>query len=276
VLVPEKVASPDLVEVRGQKAAFDVAEAAPTMRVASIEAPPKNRLAALMAPVVLFLLAVTGYLYWRSEQMSEAPGQPSLTVGKGQKSSDLKGTNKMLSTAVPPAPKAEHQVSEKDRTYPTNQIVSASLMISRPFSTITTEAGVDYRCFNFPKDVAIGLISSNSGGPPVRAVGQMKFRADELITFNPADVVERFPKCLKRFQSGDIYCAKFINDHDSDDLVEAISTIPGIQMLDFDQCWDMTPACLDILNKFDDLRVFSCQYSNLMVPCCPGPDVGTN
>lgn len=260
-IAPEANASP------GAKNVWESIEYAATMPVRSVASGSKKQSLALLIPVIAVLLSLLCYAYLRSRQNALVPHQTAklslqpVSTTKGQKVSDHKVTGGQAGKDGTVGKKSDAPAKVKDDPYPLNQIVTASLMLQRPFSTITKEAGVDYRVFNFPTDVAIGLIATGSGGPAVRAVGQMKYPADELITLIPADVVERYPKCLKRFKPGDIYCVKLLNDHDDDEFIEVISTIPGVQMLDFENCWDMTKKCLATLGKFDQLKVFRCPYS---------------
>jgi serine/threonine protein kinase len=258
----------------------EAAQYAATMRVRSVASGAQKRSPLVFIPVFAVLLSLVVYACLRSRQSELAAHRPTKSAppvvstvngqkASEQKSSDLKSSDskssdlkgRQINNASITGKKAEKSAAEKDDPYPVNQIVSASLMIQKPFTTIVNEAGVDYRIFNFPTDVTIGLISTSSGGRAVRAMGQMKYRADEHITLTPADVVERYPRCLKRFKPGDIYGVRFLNDHDDDEFIEVISTIPGVQLLDFTDCWDMTNHCLSTLNKFDQLKVFRCSYS---------------
>jgi len=152
---------------------------------------------------------------------------------------------------------------DKDADLPGHQIVSASLMIDKPYSSLIVENNISYRVFNFPSDTVIGLISSSSGGAMVRAVGQLRCPVDEHITFTPGEIAERYPKCLKRFSPGDIYCVKFNKSYCDDSMVAAVAGIPEVAMLDFELCWGMTPKCIDALNRFQKLKAFNSPYSVL-------------
>jgi tRNA A-37 threonylcarbamoyl transferase component Bud32 len=256
----------DMSVGQAARVACDFPEAMATMRVPSTAQVSKKRILPLALAGVALVCTVAISIILQLRQQQRYPQQPVKAptavalAAKGQQLPDQNGAHPPLVKSGQ-VNKAESKADDKEHQYPTNQIVTASLMIQKRFSTMLREGNIEYRVFNFPKDVALGLIASSGGGPAVRATGLIKYPADELITMIPADVVERYPKCLKRFKAGDLYCLKFLNDHDSDELIEATTGIPDVRMLDFENCWDMTTNCLGSLNKFDKLTAFRCPYS---------------
>ncbi len=188
----------DAIEAATARTPLEAAQYAATMRVRSVASGAQKRSPLLLIPLMAVLLSLAGYSYLRSRQSAIIPPRISkaslqlVSTASGQKASENKGTGTGTGIGVQAGKagtagtKSDKPAKEKNDPFPLNQIVSASLMIQKPFSTITTEAGVDYRVFNFPTDVVIGLISTSSGGRAVKAVGHMKYRADEHITLIPS------------------------------------------------------------------------------------------
>ena len=207
----------------------------------------------------LIMLVSVGVWQWRLKQ-SQAKTMPlteqlqKLNPQPAAKATEAADSDKAMFT------KQTSELEETTELFP-HQIVTASLLLKTPFATQVTENGKTYRVFKFPKDVVIGMISAGKMEAPVKASGELKFDAEQKLTFTPTEVVGRAPNCLKRFHEGDIYGLKFNPKSISDQIFAATTNIPEIKQIDLTGCWGMTAKSLESMRKFENLTEVDCSYS---------------
>jgi len=145
--------------------------------------------------------------------------------------------------------------------FPQHQIVTASLLLNKPFSTTVQEHGKWFRQFDFPKDVAIGLLAVPDKGKPFQAIGQIKLPVNDALVFIPAEIVGRCPDCLKRFQPHELVGIKFPPDADAK-MFKAVGNIRGVVVLDFEMCKGITAEAVEPLRTLYNVWVLKGSDNN--------------
>ncbi|MBS1993131.1 MAG: protein kinase [Cyanobacteria bacterium SZAS LIN-3] len=213
--------------------------------------------------VAAVLIAASSFAYWQSRMQANKPKPMALTEQLQKLGPAPQAKSAEATTSEQAIFNQQAKESESTGEFYPFQIVTVSLLLKKPFSRTVVENGKQIRCFDFPKDVVIGLISSDKMDAPVKAVGELKFDINEQLTFTPTEVVSRAPNCLKRFRAGDIYRLKFRPKTDNDKIFGATKNIPGVKVIDFTGCWGLTSNALEIFRAFQGIRELDASYSNI-------------
>ncbi|CAN5523658.1 hypothetical protein BH11CYA1_BH11CYA1_03570 [soil metagenome] len=142
----------------------------------------------------------------------------------------------------------------------------ASALGTTPYSTIKVINGVKYRCFKFPTDLQIGLLSFSQNGrsTTIPAMNEVKIPIETKVTFISSVGILENPIYWKRFRAGDMY-ALYLLDTSLDDRefaqqLEASANIGGIQSLHLGGA-SLLASAVPSLSKFKSLTEFTAQGS---------------
>jgi tRNA A-37 threonylcarbamoyl transferase component Bud32 len=254
------------VAVTAGGATIVTAQQPASLNLKAIKEVPTKKWGLVVAPLVAVLCAIAGFTYWQSK--SEVKRAPKVALTE-----ELKNFSPQLYEHTAEDKLADTEIVEE--TYgpdpddlppaklPTNQIVTVSLLMKKPFSHIETEAGESTRVFDFPSDVALGLLQSRRLRHELLAQGQLKVPAKARVNFVPSGIVGRYPECLKRFQPDDIFCVNFDPKFCDAQIVKAAQNIPGVKKIAVRNCNDLTAAAIGNLKGFPHITAFDCTDSKL-------------
>jgi len=226
---------------------------------------------------VIALIPICGYAYWYfqlrpplSAQKSTAAQTTAVAASAATTASPAASTTSPVapttaSTASPTAtttapitevttPIETTKADDAFNNFPQHQIVTASLLLTKPFSTDVQENGKWFRVFDFPKDVAIGLLVVPDKGKPFQAIGQCKVPVGDGLVFVPAEITGRYPNCLKRFRPHELAGIKFPPNTDAN-ILKAAGNIKGVVVLDFSLCQGITTESADPLKTLFNIWV---------------------
>lgn len=127
------------------------------------------------------------------------------------------------------------------------------------YSSIKMQNGQKTRCFEFPKDFALGAISefdSNIRGYksiPIKARGSKSFPAQTKLLFLPSIALTKYPAYLERFQPGDFESVS-LRFAGTDEMVIVASKISGLKELRLFNAKGYTQKACDTICKMKDLE----------------------
>jgi len=131
--------------------------------------------------------------------------------------------------------------------------------VTTPYSAIEIVAGRKWRSFHFPSDITIGYLSHSSDNHSYRYAATGTFRVPEEIKneFEPSPVVAKYPQYLTRFREGDVESVSIAGSDKFDQILAAVSAIPGVKSLGFAGSAQLSVNCIASLNKFRQLKSFT-------------------
>jgi len=204
------------------------------------------------------LLSALAYAYWLAAQT----GEVIQTSAVGVPGSTRIAASQLQERKVSADPASFDNAGSLVRMpMPGPQIVSASLLIKVPYCTFRIVDGQKMRCFKFPTDVVIGQIVT--GDPPLyyRASGNLRFRLSDELTFIPASVVGRFPRCLERFLKTDIHGILIDSEDEDSKTLSAVLEMSEVQLLNFAESKHLDKIALKKLKNFHEIKVFIGSHS---------------
>ena len=157
----------------------------------------------------------------------------------------------------------EDEIVAFDGKFPQHQYPSTELLSQKPFCAMIDDNNVKYRYFDFPKDVVIGIMTSDHQPKPFKAYGRFKIAQSDWLTFIPTDAAEHSPGCFKRFSANDINCVRLDPPYPQDALLEQVADIPELQMLDLENCQGVTASGAENLARFKKLKTLDAAYSSV-------------
>ncbi len=130
---------------------------------------------------------------------------------------------------------------------------------TRPYSAIEIVAGRKWRSFRFPSDITIGYLSHSSDKHIYRfaATGALRVPAEIKNEFEPSPVVAKYPQYLTRFREGDVESVSIAGSDKFEQVLAAVSSIPGVKSLGFAGSAQLNSNCIASLNKFRQLKSFT-------------------
>jgi serine/threonine protein kinase len=195
----------------------------------------------------VLLLVSGGYHYWQSQNVIGR--QTQLALSKLQQSN--------LTTSETAADNQSERTSFETQTSMFEKARFASVSGAKsPFSTTQMINGNRMRCFDFPNDARIGMISSATPWKLLKATGKLTFAdSDRLFLVPDLDLGDN-PDCLKRFRPGDIFGVTFFTGADSVEIFKTALNIPDVQELDLAKSDNLADPPIDVLKQFRHLKIF--------------------
>ncbi len=129
-----------------------------------------------------------------------------------------------------------------------------SSRINAPYSSLETANGKRFRTFDFPKDAFLGCLYGDSIGDSARAQGLVTLSDSEALTYCPSRTATRFPRYLQRFRAGDIQAIKLLSFANDNEMLKAITMVPGVQTLRLASCKNIDARGLRILSRMPQLK----------------------
>ncbi len=129
-----------------------------------------------------------------------------------------------------------------------------SIKITTPYSSFQTEKGERFRVFDFPSDVFLGCLYGDDVGDSARAQGPVKLSDSDQLTYCPSRTATHFPQYLQRFRSGDIRAIKLLSFANDNDMLTAITVVPGVQVVRLASCKNIDARGLRALALMPQLQ----------------------
>ncbi|MBP9092667.1 serine/threonine protein kinase [bacterium] len=147
----------------------------------------------------------------------------------------------------------EPKGSEKDQT---------------PFSSLETVGNKTKLVFNFPEDIALGLLSDDfvNGlvGVGRNAKGRLEYPSNVELTYTPTTILKKYPQYLKRFKPGDFHILNLDQSAAGDEMLKAVAAnAPWIEYLVFKEAKDITAKSIPSLSSFYNLRILEASGSTI-------------
>jgi Leucine-rich repeat (LRR) protein len=212
---------------------------------------------------IAVLAAAATYFCWPK---ADAPGAVTLSKSSHGTIAAIAVSNNNSATtnnATPEGDAFEDEIVPFDGDFPQHQYPSTALLLKKPFCDIIDDNNVKFRYFDFPKDVVIGIMMSDHQPKPFKAYGRFKIPQSDWLVFIPTDAAQHIPGCLKRFSANDINCVRFDRRFPQDGLLEQVADIPDLQMLDLENCTQVTAGGAANLAKFKKLKTLDTAYSSI-------------
>lgn len=125
------------------------------------------------------------------------------------------------------------------------------------YSSLVEVRGVKIRRFDFPSDISIGQFFAAKEESTLEAKGRVDLNAGVEYEFIPNRSIEKYPQYLKRFSLGDVKAVALWPYLCRDKLLDAVSSIPGVQSLTIKQDDGFTAASVSrSLSRFKSLTKF--------------------
>lgn len=125
------------------------------------------------------------------------------------------------------------------------------------YSSLVEVRGVKIRRFDFPNDISIGQFFAAKEESTLDAKGRVDLNAGVEYEFIPNRSIEKYPQYLKRFSLGDVKAVALWPYLCRDKLLDAVSSIPGVQSLTIKQDDGFTAASFSrSLSRFKSLTKF--------------------
>lgn len=137
-----------------------------------------------------------------------------------------------------------------------------------PFSSVEKLGNKTMLVFNFPKDIALGMLSDSFigglAGVGRNARGRVEFPADAELTYTPTAVLKKYPQYLKRFKPGDFHILNLDQSASGDAMLAAVAeNAPWVEYLVFKDAKDITAKSIPSLSAFHDLRILEASCSTI-------------
>lgn len=129
-----------------------------------------------------------------------------------------------------------------------------SSKIKTPYSSLETASGERFRTFDFPKDAFLGCVYGDNIGESARAQGQVRLSDSDVLTYCPSRTATRFPQYLQRFRAGDVRTIKLLSFANDNEMLKAITMVPGVQTLRLASCKQIDARGLRVLSRMRHLQ----------------------
>jgi serine/threonine protein kinase len=233
----------------------------------------KQILTGVIAAAVLLIGTVSGVAIWQLQP--KKPG--SAATSTAATTSSTAATGLTAAQQAVPSPKADTEIvsanafgggeSDEAMANPWQQFADQILTIppdlQKPktslkertkYSKLTTINGQNWRCFDFPRDFAIGKISSLAKPIMDLAVGEKSVQIQDKVSFAPNPILIKYPQYFSRFSAGDLEGLTLAGNQASDDLLKAATAIPRVPKITLFACTKITSRCLPTIDAMPGLK----------------------